>query len=112
MRPIPPKLKKELSDDPFMATCIWTGEKKDVSWEHCWIYAGRQINEKWAIVPLRRDLNCNISGEVKEYCRYISMTRATDEDLKKYPKKDWYQIKKYLFNKYKNERKRLPNIIR
>ena len=102
-------MREEIASDPFMKKCVWTGETNDVSWEHCWTYAGRQINEPWAIVPLRRDLNVNISGNVKEYCRYISLTRATDEDLAKYPKKDWQQIKKYLNKKY--EGKKHPNSI-
>lgn len=100
MRPIPKKLRKQLSSDPFMKTCCYTGETKNVSYEHCWIYAGRQINEAWAIVPLRRDLNVNMTIQVKEYCRWISINRATDEDLAKYPKKDWAQIKKYLNDKF------------
>ena len=97
MRPISPKLREQLSNDPFMERCVWTGEKNNVSWEHCWTYAGKQINERWAIVPLRRDLNVyKMTPEIKNYCRWVSLNRATDEELKKYPKKDWKQIKNYF----------------
>lgn len=100
MNPIPIKLREELSKDPFMKKCVFTGDIKNVSWEHCWTYAGKQINEKWAIVPLRRDLNVNMQANVKEYCRWISINRATDEDFAKYPKVDWQQKKKYLNSIY------------
>ena len=100
MRLIPLKLRREIADDPFMTWCVWSGDTKNVSWEHCWIYSGRQINEKWAIVPLRRDLNVNITKEIKDYCRWISLIRAKPKDLAKYPKKNWTQIKKFLDNKF------------
>ena len=98
-----------MSEDPFYEKCVYTGTKqkfgeKRVSWEHCWNYAGKQIQEKWAIVPLRLDLNVNMTGEVKDYCRWVSLNRATDEELAKYPKKDWKTIKHYLNKKYANNK--------
>ena len=96
MRPIPPSLMKELASDPFMKKCVWSGSLENVSWEHCWIYQGRQINERWAIVPLRRDLNVNMQANVKAYCRWVSLSRATPEDLAKYPRHNWAQEKRYL----------------
>lgn len=101
MRPIPKKLRDEIAADDFMKKCVWTGETRDITWEHCWIYAGKQINEKWAIVPLVRRLNTSdMPHEVKEYCRWISLIRATPKDLEKYPKKDWAQEKKNLDKKF------------
>jgi len=100
MRKINEKLRKEISNDPFMKKCCITGSEA-VSWEHCWCYGKGQINERWAIVPLRRDLNTSHPPkDVKELCRLISLERATKEDLAKYPKKNWEQIKNYLKNKY------------
>jgi hypothetical protein len=89
MRPISPRVKKILLADKFMETCCYTGSK-EVSWEHCWIYAGRQIDEAWAIVGLRRDLNTSsMPKKIKEYCQWVSINRATEDDFKKYPKFDW-----------------------
>jgi hypothetical protein len=100
MRRMSEKLKKEILADPFYEKCCITGSY-GVSWEHCWLYAGKQINEKWAIVPLRGDLNTSHPPkEVKEKCQLISLSRATKEDLAKYPKKNWEQIKKHLTSKY------------
>lgn len=95
-------MRKELEADPFMKECVCTGDTKDVTWEHCWTYAGKQINEKWAIVPLTRELNVNPTREAKEYCRWVSINRATEKDFEKYPRKDWKGIKKYLNDNYGN----------
>lgn len=101
MRKIPEKMKKEIAEDEFMERCCITGSYS-VSWEHCFTYGKSQINEPWAIVPLRRDLNTSHPPkEVKELCKLIALERATSEELAKYPKKDWNQIYSYLSNKYK-----------
>ena len=99
MRPIPPQLRAEIAKDPFMQKCCYTGETKDITWEHCWIYSGRQINEKWAIVPLVKRYNTNAMPiKIKNWCRWVSLMRASKEDLAKYPKKNWLQEKRYLDN--------------
>lgn len=67
--------------------------------EHAWLYAGRQINDAWAIIRL-----CEWShlgkGLDKEINHWISLQHATAADLAKYPRKDWEQLKKYLNVKY------------
>ena len=45
MRPIPKKMREEISKDPFMKKCVYTGDTQNVSWEHCWIYAGKARTE-------------------------------------------------------------------
>jgi|TARA_R100001530_G_scaffold21901_2_gene17999 hypothetical protein len=110
MRKIPPDLLKQILNDPYYKKCIRHKEKAcegRITLEHTFIYAGRQINEKWSIVPL-----CAKHHEVdqfqdagtmdKEYGQYIALTRATDEDLAKYPRKNWQQRKKYLYSKYED----------
>jgi len=102
MRPIPPKLRRELADDPFMKSCCICGDQK-VEFDHVFVYSGSQINERWAIVPL-----CYLhhrGGKLdRPRTQYISLQRATDEDLAKYPKRDWRQLKKYLDAQYGNKR--------
>lgn len=101
MRKLSYRVRKGINIDLFYSICCVTGDQRDVSMQHCWCYGKSQIDELWAIVPLRRDLNTSHPPmEVKEKCQIISLIRATSEDLAKYPKKDWAQIKKYLFGKY------------
>ena len=100
MRTIPTKIRKKIDEDPFYKRCCVTGSL-NVSIEHCWTYAGKQINELWALVPLRRDLNISHPPRwAKEQCRLISLLRATPEDLAKYPRVNWAQELKYLSNKH------------
>jgi hypothetical protein len=109
MRPIPLKLRKEISNDPFYKRCCITGSI-NVSLEHCWTYSGRQINELWAIVPLDRELNTSHPPkEVKEKCKLISLQRATPEDLAKYSKVNWQQELNYLSNKYMKKKETKPS---
>ena len=99
MRPIPAKLRKELDQDPTMHQCgisnlLCEGR---VEWHHVFIYAGRQINEFWAIVPACAAHHKRAEDpEVKRLFQIHSLRRATRMDLLKYPKKDWNQIKRSL----------------
>lgn len=106
MRPIPVKMRKEIAADPFMKNCARTDDSENcdgcITWEHCWIYAGKQINEPWAIIGICEYHHFG-EGMDKDRNQYISLQRATDEDLAKYPIKDWEQIKKYLASKFENE---------
>lgn len=35
-----------------------------------------------------------------ENAKWLSLKKATEEDLAKYPRKNWSQLKKYLNKKY------------
>jgi len=104
MRPIPKKLRERLSRDPFMKVCIYNNADCSgrIEWEHAFIYSGRQINEWWAILPC---CYAHHRGGFmdKDYNRYKGLSRASDEDLSKYPKADFKQMKNYLTKKYEEE---------
>lgn len=111
MRPIPEKMKQEMLNDPAYHVCMRNLYFNDhfcqgrLTLEHSFIHAGRQINEKWAIISI-----CSWSHDVdqfqggsnldKDKNQYIALMRATDEDLAKYPKTDWEQLRKYLISKF------------
>lgn len=108
MRPIPLKLRTEIAKDKFMARCIYCDLGRGfecngrVEWEHAFLYAGKQINEAWAIVPV-----CTYhhrgDGLDKHYNEYRAIIRADIHDLQiRMPKKDWKQIKEFLTNKYEH----------
>jgi len=96
MNNMPPKLRKEMHKDPFYDVCIherYRGLIGDgpLTWEHAIIYARKQVQEKWAIVPCRQSFNNDVSGIDKDFNRYVALCRATEADLAKYPKRDWKQ---------------------
>jgi hypothetical protein len=107
MRKIPPLLLAEILSDPAYKTCMRRVLFKDhvchgrITFEHAFIYGGRQINEKWAIIPL-----CEYAHNIGPYqfigCmdkrlnEYLALRRATKEDLMKYPNRDWKQVMKQL----------------
>lgn len=101
MRPIPKTLKDDIASDPYYKHCARrSGECEGrITWEHAWIYAGRQINEKWTIIPLCWYHHLG-SGLNKEVNQYLSIVRASENDLRKYPKGDWHQKRRYLVGKY------------
>ena len=99
MRPIPQKLKDQIKADPYYKKCARKGDdcKGRITWEHVFIYKGRQINEKWAIIPLCAyhhsvDEFQDGKGLDKRMNERIAIKRAIKEDLEKYPRRDW---KKY-----------------
>ena len=65
------------------------------------MYAGKQINEKWAIIPICAfhhavDQHQDGKGLDKHQNMRIALLRASEEDLAKYPRVDWLQRKLWL----------------
>ena len=108
MRPIPPALKGMLEQQPRMKRCALgpvqdlysacSGRLTRPEWHHVWTYAGQQINEPWAIVGAcsRHHEMVKTDRAVKMAFEAASLLLATEEDLARYPRKDWDQIKKSL----------------
>lgn len=101
MRKIPTRVVSQMENDPYYQMCARHGPDcaGRITWEHAFIYAGKQINEVWAIIPLCWHHHLG-SGLNKELNQWISIQRATPDDLLKYPNKDWEQLYKYLESKY------------
>lgn len=104
MRPIPPAMREQMARDPYYSRCalLFTNNVPPcaghIEWHHVWIYASKQINEPWAILPACRHHHglVNQSSVVKEAFERLSLRRATPEHLASYPRKDWQQLKTYL----------------
>jgi hypothetical protein len=107
MRKISPKVKEILLQR--QSRCVRENEGTcagKITWEHSLIYAGRQIDEAWAIIFLceyHHDVNMyQDCGDLqKELNVYYALNQATDEELKKYSKAiDYIAMKKRLKLKY------------
>lgn len=75
------------------------------TFEHAWIYNGKQIPKKWAIITLCAKAHsvdefatCGILDKQKNH--FLSLRHATREDLKLYPRFSWEQEKRYLNLRY------------
>jgi hypothetical protein len=94
MHPIPSKLRRELSADPYYRVCARANEDcaGRITWEHAIMYAGKQVQERWAIIPLCYHHHLG-EGLVKSVNILLAMSRATKEDKLKYPRLKWAQTK-------------------
>jgi len=94
MSKIPPALLAEILADPFYKRCareIDGGCAGRITFEHAIIYAGKQLQEKWAILPI-----CARHHEVDQYQDngdlnkernvHIALTRASTSDLQRLSK--------------------------
>ena len=97
MNNMPKKLREQLSNDPYYKKCARENGDCEgrITWEHCWIYAGKQIQEAWAIIALcwRHHLGDLLDKKINQK---ISLKRATPEDFAKYPRKDWKTLQSTL----------------
>ncbi len=84
MTPIPPKLRAEMAEDPWYKKCC-LAELGDcggrIEWHHVIIYAGKQLQEKWAIVPACHDHHYR-AAELNEYFLFVVLSRATLRELR------------------------------
>lgn len=102
MRKIPAKLRAEIENDPFYSKCCITGLSKNavkIDWHHNLQFGGRQVNEKFCILPLADFVHREIVKH-KEKCNWIMWNRANDEEIERYSKAQ----------DYKRERDRLNTI--
>ena len=89
MSKIPKKLLAAILADPFYKRCARHAEEScagRITFEHAIIYAGKQLNEKWAIIPL-----CSKHHAVDEYQDggdldkrinlWIALNRASTDEL-------------------------------
>ena len=90
--PIPKKMRDQLSKDPFMKSCIVANNCEGrVEFDHAFKYAGRRINELWAILPLCTKHNHGVTKEVQRAREKYLRTRIThfnaESDFRtKYPR--------------------------
>lgn len=101
MTPIPPKLREEMSNDPFYKKCCVTGTSTGkIDWHNNLIFGGKQVQAKFCILPLAKSIHDHIL-EYKEICDWIMWSRATDQEVALYSKAENYKrTKERLIKKY------------
>lgn len=98
---IPLDLRAQLEADPYYKHCaisLVMGPKID--WHHNLIYAGRQVQARFCIIPLSNVVHEEIVFH-KEEVDWIMVNRATDEELVHYSKViDYLRMRDVLNQKY------------
>lgn len=93
MRKIPEELRNEMASDPYYEKCCLTsygGCSGRIEWHHNLIYAGRQQNHKWCILPICHQHHMKAENhEIRVILDKIMILRATPEELAEYPKRTW-----------------------
>ena len=101
--PIPKKLREQLANDPYYKICARHKEggcSGRITWEHALLFAGKQIQTKWSILPLcwYHHLGAGLNKEINIW---IALNRASDEELKDISKaRDYLKYREYLNKKY------------
>lgn len=111
MRGISQKNIKQIEQDEFYTKCARYECYKDhecqgrITREHALIYASRQVDEVFAIVPIcafahgvDEFQDCGILD--KEKNQHIALSRATEKDFAKYYKSDWKKKLEYFNSKF------------
>lgn len=108
MTKIPLKIKKEILADTFYCRCARAGlggHECDgrITWEHTLIYGGKQIQKKWAIIPLCAKAHSvdhwQDGGDLdKEINEWIAISRASDLELMEVSKGINYIHRRYYLN--------------
>lgn len=92
MRKISQSVKEQLEQEPNICARENDGNcDGKITWEHTLIFAGRQIDEVWAIIKLCEyhhavNIHQDGCGMDKQKNIWIALNRATDDELKKYSK--------------------------
>ena len=91
MRRIPTKLRAEMEADPYYHRCCVTGVRRGygvkIDFHHNLIYAGRQVNEKWCILPLLRSVHDQANSKtMRDKLDWIMLNRTDEATLRAYSK--------------------------
>jgi len=106
MNNVPKKLRKELSGDPEYSRCALIGYHEcggRITWEHAIIFAAKQVQARWAIIPL-----CAAGQNVDQYQDsgrmdkkrnvWVALNRATGQELRSVSKSVDYVFERERLN--------------
>jgi hypothetical protein len=103
-RPVPKKVKEQLSEDPFMLSCCLASTEHNcegrIQWHHHLKYGGKRQDEPWGILPVC-ELHHRLEAQFKNELDKLMVWRATEEQLKPYCKAtDYITLKRKYENKH------------
>ena len=106
MRPIPPKQREEMANDPYYKKCCYPHYcSGKIEWHHNLIIAGRQSDIKETILPLCQFIHERARlTDVKEQLDLIMLKRMSEAQIGEISKAvNYHQRLRYLKGKYENQ---------
>ncbi len=105
MNAIPKNLRMQLSEDSFYWDCCITGASRSqekIEWHHNLIFAGSQVQQKFAILPLAGWVHDRArETNLKEKLDWIMLNRATAAELIRFSKVvDYTRMRRTLNEKF------------
>lgn len=109
MATIPQKIRYTLANDPFMRRCIHDNADCEarIEWEHALTFAGKQVQEVWAIIPCCT-YHHRKNGLNKRFNRFIAVYCMPVEDQLTYAKAQFVLERNGLLKEYENAN---PNLL-
>lgn len=88
MNKMPTDLRAKLDKDPWYHRCTVTGATLGkIEWHHNFIFAGKQVQEEWCILPLAQKVHDRANRkDVREVLDWIMLNRTDDATLLRYGK--------------------------
>lgn len=107
-KPLTPETREKINSDPFYRLCARRDEgdcQGRTTMEHAVYYAGKRLDEWWALVPICAYHTCvdqfQDSGKMdKNKHLWIALNRASDKELNKYPRANFIEKRNLLNKKY------------
>jgi len=85
---MPTRLRGELGKDPLYTKgyCIYHdavhGPATKIEWHHNFIFAGKQVQERWCILPIDETIHAKANQkQVRERLDWIMLNRADNDTL-------------------------------
>lgn len=103
---MPKSLRKECAKDPYYKVCCITGnpgEQGDrIEFHHNLIHAGRQYQQKFAILPVRKSVHAMASNPaIRERMDWVMLNRASSTEIAFISKAvDYARRRDYLNGKF------------
>ncbi len=118
---IPKKIKEDILNAPHHNVCMLYGQHSHecegrITLEHALIYAGRQINKRWAIIGIcakahEVDLFQDAHTMRKDLNVWVALNQATEEELEEISKVVDYKRERDRLNRiYGVYQRKLPSI--
>lgn len=100
MNNMPPKLREDCANDSFYERCCVTGVRGDIEWHHNLIDGGKQVQEKFCLLPVAKAVHERADRtEVREILDWIMLNRASFDEIRRHSKARNLAYRRDMLNK-------------